>query len=134
MPALRKHGKSTPRKAVLTNGIDERKEIEVSRRIRQFNDALRTSLQGGKLVLTPSVKALSDATVSQALLKLRTFDKFTKDNDPFGEHEFGSFEFADQKFVWKIEAFDKELRYGSKDPADPNKTTRVVTLMLAKEP
>ncbi len=29
--------------------------------------------------------------------------------------------------------YDKELQYGSEDPAGPEKTTRVLTLMLAEE-
>jgi Protein of unknown function (DUF3768) len=50
-----------------------------------------------------------------------------------GEHDFGSFTLAGRKFFWKIDYYDKELRYGSENPADPAATTRVLTLMLASE-
>jgi hypothetical protein len=59
--------------------------------------------------------------------------QFTTDNDPNGEHDFGSFTLVGRKFFWKIEYYDKELRYGSENPADPGVTTRVLTLMLASE-
>ncbi len=55
------------------------------------------------------------------------------DNDPHGEHEFGNFELAGRTFFFKIDAYDTEMRYGSPDPADPAKTTRVLTIMLADE-
>ena len=50
---------------------------------------------------------------------MRTFTDFTPDNDPYGEHDFGSFELANHKFFWKIDYYDKTMTYGSEDPADP---------------
>ena len=32
-----------------------------------------------------------------------------------------------------MDYYDKELEAGSEDPADPEKTTRVLTLMLAED-
>jgi hypothetical protein len=54
-------------------------------------------------------------------------------NDPYGEHDFGSFEVTGHKFFFKIDAYDIDMRFGSEDPADPTKTTRVLTLMLAED-
>jgi hypothetical protein len=34
---------------------------------------------------------------------------------------------------WKIDAYDRELRFGSEGPADPAVTRRVLTIMLASE-
>jgi Protein of unknown function (DUF3768) len=49
------------------------------------------------------------------------------------EHDFGSFELGNNKFFWKIEYYDKSMTYGSQDPADPELTTRVLTVMLAED-
>ncbi len=61
------------------------------------------------------------------------FSEFTADNDPHSEHDFGSFELVGRKFFWKIDYYDKRCEFGSDDPADPEKTTRVLTVMLAGE-
>lgn len=55
------------------------------------------------------------------------------DNDPFGEHDFGSFEVAGHKVIFKIDYFDAHRAQHSPDPADPNVTERVMTIMLASE-
>ena len=81
----------------------------------------------------PGVYALPDMVKAAALQKVATFDAFTDDNDPHGEHDFGSFELCGRKFFWKIEYYDRAMEYGSEDPSDPAKTTRVMTVMLASE-
>ena len=83
--------------------------------------------------MTAGVYALPDIVKTAALQKAATFDKFTPDNDPHGEHDFGSFELCGRKFFWKIEYYDRAMEYGSEDPSDPEQTTRVMTVMLAKE-
>jgi hypothetical protein len=67
------------------------------------------------------------------LNQVRAFSAFTKENDPFNEHDFGAFEFDEDTIFWKIDYYDLSLTYGSDDPADPAKTTRVLTIMLASE-
>lgn len=104
-----------------------------SKRLRHLNDLLRTTLKGGKFEMTAGVRELPGDLRAQALSVLRSYDNFNPENDPFNEHEFGSFDIADRRFCWRIEAFDKHLRYGSDDPTDPKKTTRVLTLMLSSE-
>src|ERR1019366_7394369 len=64
-----------------------------SAKIRTLNDRFRKSLTG--------VSALPDDVWARALELTRTFDEFTPDNDPHQEHDFGSFEIADQKFIFK---------------------------------
>jgi hypothetical protein len=63
----------------------------------------------------------------------KAFNVFIEDNDPNGEHDFGSFEIDGRKLFFKIDYYDKDMRYGSEDPSDPSQTARVLTLMLAEE-
>ena len=102
-------------------------------RIRDLNDAFRRSFSGGKVVMTAGVDALPDMVKAAALQKAATFDEFNEDNDPHGEHDFGSFELCGRKFLWKIDYFGRAMEHGSEDPSDPDKTTRVMTVMLASE-
>jgi hypothetical protein len=64
---------------------------------------------------------------------VRNFDDFTNENDPYGEHDFGSVEFKGEKYFWKIDYFDESYEYGSEDPSNPLVTRRVLTLMEASE-
>jgi hypothetical protein len=100
---------------------------------RELNDAFRKSFTGGKVVMTASVAELPEMVRANALLEVSRFDRFTEDNDPHGEHDFGSFELVGRTFFWKIDAYDASMEFGSEDPADPEKTTRVLTLMLAED-
>lgn len=91
--------------------------------IRELNDAFRKTFSGGKVVMTASVDALPEIVRANALLEVTRFDAFSADNDPHGEHDFGSFELAGRKFFWKIDCYDANLEFGSEDPSDPTKTT-----------
>jgi len=82
-------------------------------------------------VLTAGVSALPSDVRAMAIRKVATFDAFSADND--GEHDFGTFDLAGHKFFFKLDYYDPALEFGSDDPADPAKTTRVLTLMLAEE-
>ncbi len=101
--------------------------------IRALNDAFRTSLSGGRVLMTAGVDALPSDVKAMAIRKVATFDDFTPDNDPHGEHDFGGFDLAGRKFFWKIDYYDRALEFGSENPADAENTTRVLTLMLAEE-
>ena len=69
-----------------------------------------------------------------AILKaVQAFDKFSPDNDPHGEHDFGVIAHEGERVFFKIDYYDKNLEGGSEDPADPAQTTRVLTIMLAHE-
>ena len=66
-------------------------------------------------------------------IHVQSFADFNADNDPYGEHDFGSFEVAGEPFFWKIDYYDTDMACESDDPSDPEKTTRVLTIMLAAE-
>jgi len=91
-------------------------------RIRELNDSFRKTFAGGKMVVTASVAALPDMVKASALVKLALFDDFTQENDPYGEHDFLSFEHYNRTFFWKCDYYNIEMDGGSEDPADPDKT------------
>ncbi len=103
-------------------------------RIRDLNDRFRRLRQGnGRVFVTAGVKARGPVFVAEAVCAVRTFDAFTAQNDPYGEHDFGAVIVQGTHVFWKIEYFDPTLAAGSEDPADETKTCRVLTIMLAQD-
>ena len=100
-------------------------------RIRDMNDQARQTFTGCRVVLTPSIQALDG--LHDLLDWVRWFDAFTPDNDPYGEHDFGSLVHAGATIFWKIDYYDLDLQMHSPDPSDPDVTSRVLTIMLGEE-
>ena len=102
-------------------------------KIAFLNDGLRRTFSRGRVVMTAGVAALPEEKLAQVLDRVRHFDEFTKDNDPYGQHDFGSFAIDGQDYFFKIDYYSSDMQAGSEDPADPEKTTRVLTIMRADE-
>ena len=102
-------------------------------KIRALNDAFRRTFRGGRVMMTAGVNALEDTVQKAVVEKIRAFDAFDDDNDPWGEHDFVSVEHDGQTFFAKIDYYNRELKAHSEDAADPEKTCRVMTIMLAEE-
>jgi hypothetical protein len=102
-------------------------------RIRELNDAFRATLRGGIAMMTSGVAELPDCVKAEAMVQVASFSDFRADDNPHGEHDFGSFMLVGRWFFWKIDYYDKRCEFGSEDPSDPDKTTRVLTIMLAEE-
>ena len=49
------------------------------------------------------------------------------------EHDFGVVDIAGHKVFWKIDYYDAAMEGGSEDPANPDVTTRVLTVFFAHE-
>ncbi len=102
-------------------------------RIRTLNDELRHNLSQGHAVMTTGIAALGSEAVARIVKTIEVYDDFCHANDPYGEHDFGSFEADGHTIFFKIDYFDKNLAYHSPDPSDPAVTKRVITIMLAEE-
>lgn len=102
-------------------------------RIRELNDTFRITGFGGRVVFTRGFCDLSKPVKEKIKDAIRNYDDFTKDNDPYGEHDFGAVTVQGNKCFWKIDYYDLDCRYGSENPADRNQTCRVLTVMLAEE-
>jgi Protein of unknown function (DUF3768) len=102
-------------------------------KIAILNDAFRRTFLGGRVMVTPAVRALPLDKNAALLEAVRTFSTFDQDNDPRGEHDFGSIELEGETYFFKVDYYDKACESGTEDPADPEKTTRVLTIMRADE-
>jgi len=101
--------------------------------IRSLNDDFRRAFVGGAILITAGVEAQPTTLRRVLLQKVREFLSFDANNDPHDEHDFGAIDEAGLKFLWKIDYYDRDMAAHSPDPADPDVTTRVLTIMLAEE-
>jgi hypothetical protein len=101
--------------------------------VRVLNDNFRSTFIGGRVLMTRGVDALPIGTKARLILAVQRFDEFSADNDPHREHDFGSFEVEGETYFWKIDYYALDMDGGSEDPTDPEKTTRVLTIMRADE-
>ena len=102
-------------------------------KIRELNDQFRRTFYGGKVLRTIGVASLPTTEQATILTMVQTFDNFSKANDPYGEHDFGAFDFDGITYFWKIDYYDHDYLYLSPDATDPNITNRVLTIMRADE-
>ncbi len=101
---------------------------ETSARIAAKNDEFRRNMEG--CTVTKGVAAIGQ-DANEVFVKVRDFVDFTEDNDPYGEHDFGSFTVSGVKIFWKIDYYDENLEKWC-DPLSPG-CHRVLTIMLADE-
>ena len=106
---------------------------ERSAAIARLNDQLRKTGRGGQILITQGVSRLHCFDPKELAAALAACNGFETGNDPYGEHDFCTFEVFGAKLMWKIDYYDRNLEFGSEDPADPHVTVRVLTVMLASE-
>lgn len=85
---------------------------QTGQRIADLNDAFRKTLGStlGRVMLTAGVNDLSSDARTGAMQKVARFDAFDRDNDPHGEHDFGSFDLAERRIFFQ----DRLLRSPSR--------------------
>ena len=101
--------------------------------VRRLNDDFRRTGVGGRVMMTSGIAALPRAEQLAIVAAVAAFDGFTYENDPYGEHDCALLNVSGRQILWKIDYFDHALRCHSPDAADPDQTTRVMTIMLAEE-
>lgn len=112
-------------------------------RVAVLNDQMRAQLDGPApniVVMTSGILALVDSSPATAAAKQQAlmaivadYSDFSEDNNPYGERDFGVFEWQGTRCYWKIDYYDRERDWGSPDPADPAVTCRVLTILRADE-
>jgi hypothetical protein len=115
------------------SSVDDPVEAGRIARIRALNDMLRTTFIGGDVFITVGVRARGAEFVAACIEAMRSFSAFTEENDPYGEHEFGVVTVENTDVFWNVDYYDRDLQFGSEDPSDPAKTSRVLTILLADE-
>jgi hypothetical protein len=123
---------------------------EQTARIARLNDLARSAMGVAcTAVATVGFRSLPEADQSRVLELIETYDAFDEDNDPHGERDFGTiYQLGDgcwtterprvrdderERVFWKLDCYDRDLRFGSEDAANPAITRRVLTIMLADE-
>ena len=104
-------------------------DTALSAKIAKLNDVSRRNVLS--YMTSAGVVSLPPEVVSEIYTKVYNFKNFTEDNDPYGEHDFGSLKVAGEKVFWKIDYYDENLKNWC-DPLDPD-CQRVLTIMLAEE-
>lgn len=109
----------------------------IAKSIRLKNDAFRKAVfmgpqPDGKAFMTSTVGKLTEQTKAMLFFKIITFDDFTQDNDPYGEHDFGCIELDGiPKIYWYINYYeDASLTERAEDPVN---AYRVLVVMFAEE-
>ncbi len=101
--------------------------------IAKLNDAFRANPILGTTILTAGIRSNSSEDIAYIMNKVCNFKDFNEDNNPYGERDFGAFDYKEQKIFWKIDYYDRNFEFASPDAADPSITNRVLTVMYADE-
>ena len=102
-------------------------------RIRQLNDRLRTTFQGGRVMKSSAVAGLPAEKQGELFRLVRDFNDFNPENDPYQEHDFGAMSLDNTTWYFKIDYYDVDERFGADDPSEGSRTKRVMTIMHCSE-
>ena len=103
-------------------------------KIALLNDAFRTTLSGGTVLLTAGVHELPDMVKAAAIQKVATFDDVQRKTTT---RTVSTTSAASSSAVagssGRLTTSTNAASSAREDPADPQKTTRILTIMLASE-
>jgi hypothetical protein len=100
--------------------------------IAEMNDRLRRSIPlvppPNRLVITTGVAGLPEKDLSELFQIIRVFkDFYVKENDPYGERDFGAVELKGQKYFFKFDYYDSHFEFFEENGI------KVITVMRADE-
>ena len=102
-------------------------------RVRELNDHARKHIGYCKVVMTRGIANKEPKTLEKILKTVANYNLFSEENDPYCEHDFGSFIINGETMYFKFDYYNQDMTQGSEDPTDEKKTTRLLTIMLASE-
>lgn len=130
-PVIAQAGRSDMNKADLTRKLNDAFRADLAKNGTK-GDSGHEARWGG-VVMTPQVHALTETVRCDLMDGIGRFDDFSPENDPYEEHDFGVVSLHGERFFWKIDYYDLDLRHASPDPGDAAFTIRVMTIMRADE-
>ena len=119
--------------------------ISQAERIARLNDRLRAMISVtspclaspriGMVLYTKGLMSLPPDKVALIWSRVRDYQSFTPEYDPYGERDLGVIDIAGvPRVFWKIDYYsDGTCSRASEDPSDPARSFRVLTVMLAAE-
>lgn len=109
-------------------------------RLRELNDACRTGHDPtARMTVTATCLAAispADNPLGRALgmsILQSALRGFTFPPGDRSDRDMGWLTIGDTRVMWKIDYYDAALKWGSEDPTDPARTTRVLTAMLLQD-
>ena len=101
--------------------------------IATLNDNFRRSFINGEVLLSAGIDAMSSEDKANIISMVQNFNDFTPSNDVYGEHDFLSIDYKGNKIFAKIDYYDLNYEFMSENPANPDITNRVLTILLSCE-
>lgn len=101
--------------------------------IATLNDNFRKTFIGGEVLLSAGIAAMSSEDKANIISMVQNFNDFTPSNDVYGEHDFLSIDYKGNKIFAKIDYYDLNYEFMSENPANPDITNRVLTILLSCE-
>ena len=68
--------------------------------IAKLNDQARQTFTGCRVLITRGISELEPELIQQIVKAVQSFNQFTPDNDPYGEHDFGRVIIAGHTVFW----------------------------------
>jgi len=101
--------------------------------IAALNDMLRQSQLTGQITLSKGVQSLNADMRKRILTGVKIYNAFAPQGDEQKERDFGAFSCDEHDIFWVIDCYDENSHYLSDNPADLNRTNRVLRVMLVDE-
>ena len=101
--------------------------------IATLNDKFRRSFINGEVLLSAGIAAMSSEDKANIISMVQNFNDFNDDNDVYEEHDFFSIDYKGNKIFAKIDYYDLNYEFMSENPANPDITNRVLTILLSCE-
>lgn len=108
--------------------------MEYNRELGRMNDGFRSAFLEIFWYFSENIKKLPTSVIDEIINRVRKFDDFKPDDDPFGERDFGQFTLEGiGEVTWCICHYDLTLNHFSEDMYDPNVTLPIMKIMFESE-